>query len=372
MLAEVAQEELTKPPVVVKVEDNPLPLVLTGANLDLVGDASLRASRSSQVPQDSQDASQEQPQGLRVVSVSGQMTSLESVPLKRSISSVINEVRRNKKKRKVQQTQKVYYYTEVQSLGKAPIPDENTRYLTSLLHNRRLTLYLQPAAKLKKGSTLDAPKTYNILISQAGLVQHENLSTLSYTRALPLSLHDQDISSTQGPISRTVVGELLEDVWPKLNKNEKYQYARQLRNILHKIRAPGKTGDKHPEHTYYAIRTRPDQKHFMALLMSTLYETVPSQVAKALVSQFQIDYQTVLTHGALCPNNIIVSNNTIAWILGWDCAGHYPAWWEYVRFFEARTAEANGDWYDYAADIFEDEFPKELAAYQGIARCQHP
>lgn len=110
----------------------------------------------------------------------------------------------------------------------------------------------------------------------------------------------------------------------------------------------------------------------MALLMSTLYSSVPTHVSKALLTQFRRDYASVLTHGNLCPRNIVVSNNTIVWILGWDCAGHYPVWWEYARFFEARTTEENSDWYEYADEIFADEYPAELAAYQGIARCQQP
>ncbi|UKZ78424.1 hypothetical protein TrVFT333_006164 [Trichoderma virens FT-333] len=57
-------------------------------------------------------------------------------------------------------------------------------------------------------------------------------------------------------------------------------------------------------------------------------------------------------------------------ILGWDSGGWYPEWWEYVKFFEARTAPENQDWYDYARDIFVETFPNELVAYQGIARCQ--
>ncbi|KAM0553053.1 hypothetical protein ACHAPJ_007600 [Fusarium lateritium] len=381
MLSEVAQEESTRPTPAVKVEDilPVAPPLITGANLAPVGDASLRALRGSQAP--------------RAMSISGQGGSLLSlrdpnvpssmVSVKRPISSVAGEVRGNRGKKQKIST----YYTEIQSLGHAPVPDANTRYLTSLLRNRTLTLCLQPVPKRSADSA--KPKTYNFRISQAGLIQHENLSTFGYTRALPLSLHDQDISGTEGAITRTVVGELLEDVWPRLNNSEKYQYARQLRNILHKMRAPGKVGggsafgsiqsgpyslmqDKHPDHTYYAIRTRPDQKQFMALLMSTLYETVPKQVAQALVSRFRTDYKVVLTHGALCPKNIIISNHMIVWILGWDCAGDYPAWWEYVRFFEARTTDTNRDWYDYAADIFEEEFPVELAAYQGIARCQQP
>lgn len=270
----------------------------------------------------------------------------------------------------------------------APLPDDSTHYLTSLLRNRNLNLCLQ-AAPNKKNDAPGKPKTYTFLISNAGMVQHEKLSMLGHTRVLPLSLHDQDISSSDGAITRTVIGELLEDVWPRLTKSDKYSYARQLRNLLHKMRNESKQGpnyplgsiesgtysllqDKHPDHTYYAIRPSPSQKQFMALLMSTLYESVPKAVAKALITQFRNDYPSVLTHGALCPKNIVVSNNTISWILGWDCAGQYPVWWEYARFFEARTTEANSDWYSYAAEIFEDEFPAELAAYQGIARCQQP
>ncbi|KAF5662507.1 aminoglycoside 3 phosphotransferase choline kinase [Fusarium heterosporum] len=375
MLIDVAREEPLEPEPDVKMEDVAPPIIhITGANRSILGDASLRASRGSQISNLATGTT-----GLRESTSPNTSSSL-----KRSISVLVNEVKSNKKKKK-QNTQE--FYTRVQSLGQAPRPDDNTRYLGSLLRNRTLTICLQPP--LKKKETAIKPKIYEFRISQAGLVQHEKLSTLCYTRCLALSLHDQDISGTEGAISRTVVGELLEDVWPKLNKKEKYALARQLRNIIRKMRSESKSGpestlgsigsgqfsllqDKHPEHTYYAIRTEPKQEQFMALLMSTLYETVPGPVSAALTSQFRVDYPSVLTHGAICPRNIVVSKGQIAWILGWDCAGQYPVWWEYARFFEARTTEENSDWYDYAVDIFEDVFPRELAAYQGIARCQQP
>ncbi|KAM0250263.1 hypothetical protein ACHAP5_002322 [Fusarium lateritium] len=382
MLTNAAQEELANPAPTIKIEDPSLSaLCITGANLSILGDASLRASRGSQI-------SQVSPMASNPNLATGSRGLRESMPpaggsVKRSASVLVDEAKGNKKKK--QKTNE--FYTQIQSLGHAPRPDENTRYLTSLLRNRTLTLCLQ--STVKKGGTLNKPKIYDFRISQAGLVQHDKLSTLNFTRALPISLHDQNVDGSEGAVSSTIVGELLEDVWPRLNKNEKYGFARQLRNIIRKMRQGSKTGpdatlgsvesgqysllqDKHPDHTYYAIRKDPKQKQFMALLMSTLYETVPKPVATALVSQFRVDYPVVLTHGALCPRNIVVSNNTIAWILGWDCAGSYPAWWEYARFFEARTIEENSDWYDYAVDIFEDEYPAELAAYQGIARCQQP
>ncbi|KAM5376071.1 hypothetical protein ACJA88_007182 [Fusarium oxysporum] len=364
MLSEAPREKSPKPAPVIKREESLVPFRVTGANRDSLGDWSNRSSRGSQKS--------------------------DGGSIKRSISELMTEAKEKRaqqeKKPKIAPVKK--YYTDIHPLGLAPLPDDSTHYLTSLLRNRNLNLCLQ-AAPNKKNDAPGKPKTYTFLISNAGMVQHEKLSMLGHTRALPLSLHDQDISSSDGAITRTVIGELLEDVWPRLTKSDKYSYARQLRNLLHKMRNESKQGpnyplgsiesgtysllqDKHPDHTYYAIRPSPSQKQFMALLMSTLYESVPKAVAKALITQFRNDYPSVLTHGALCPRNIVVSNNIISWILGWDCAGQYPVWWEYARFFEARTTEANSDWYSYAAEIFEDEFPAELAAYQGIARCQQP
>ncbi|KAF4977400.1 hypothetical protein FZEAL_6064 [Fusarium zealandicum] len=397
MLAEAAEEEASKPAPVVKIESSP-PLPASGANCNPVGDASLRASRALQDNQrrkgvqSTPDASG-QGSALPLKPTTALMqhgetlaalfTPSSSISLKRPLSAVDGGAKNGKGKNR--KAQKGLYYTKVLSLGPAPVPDQDTKYLMSLLRNRTLTLCLQPY--VKKGC-VSVVKTYDFRISQAGLVLHETLSPLGHTRAFPLSLHDADISASDGTISRIVRGELLEDIWPSLNKQLKYQFARQLRTLLNKMRSTA-TGhktrvgsvhsgpyslflDKHAEHTYYAIRRQPGQNEFMALLMSTLYDTVPMEVAQALISQFRTDYRTVLTHGALCPRNIVVCNDAITWILGWDCAGDYPAWWEYARFFEARTSDANRDWYSYAADIFDDVYPAELAVYQGLARCQQP
>ncbi|RGP68402.1 aminoglycoside 3 -phosphotransferase choline kinase [Fusarium longipes] len=389
MLAEVAQEDAANPtssPPKVKIEEDwHLGPLKSGANCSVLGDPSRRTSRSSR-----------QPEGSRVASFptrpdAGLSRSKENIKPntvglpKRPLSALVKREKNDREKKPKLST--LQYYREIQILGPAPVPDADTRYLTSLLRNRTLFLTLQRVPK--KNEDHVKPKTYEFRISQAGLVQHERLSILAHTRALPLSSQCPAGSPSDGNISLTIVGELLEDVWPHLSNHEKYQYARQLRNILGKLRSQEKVPpngpfgsiqsgpyrlilDQHPNHTYFAVRLNAGQDQFMALLMSTLFSSVPKQVNKALVTQFRNDYMSVLTHGNLCPRNIIVSNNTIAWILGWDCAGHYPVWWEYARFFEARTSEENSDWYEYADEIFVEEFPVELAAYQGIARCQQP
>ncbi|KAF4984022.1 hypothetical protein FDECE_17174 [Fusarium decemcellulare] len=394
MLADAALEEASMPPPVIKIESSPPPPV-SGANRDPVGDASLRALRDSKTnqPQGSQPAtvvSVEDEGAPKAKLTTTTVIDLGNSTLPSKVPDPVTPLKRPSNdtggggKRKKKKTKQAGYYTEILALGPAPRPDTNVEYLLSLLRNRTLTLCLQPP--IKKGEVVSQSKAYEFQISQAALIQHEALSVLSDTRALPLSLHDQDISASDGAITRTVKGELLEDIWSSLNKQMKYQYARQLRSWLHKLRGhPKDRGvgsvrsgrfslmlDKHPDHTYYAIREKPSQTQFMALLMSTMYDSVPKGVAQALVSQFRVNYPTVFTHGALCPKHIVVCNSTIVWILGWDCAGYYPAWWEYARFYEARTAEVNSDWYSYVADIFEEQFPTELAVYQGLVRCQQP
>ncbi|CEI63129.1 unnamed protein product [Fusarium venenatum] len=350
----------------------------SGANSGALGNRPRRIPRSSQQPEGSRVASTSWPDAGLPRLQENINPNNPSLPKRPFSPTVKHENGYREKKPKLSTSR---YYPDVETLGPAPRPDSDTLYLTSLLRNRDLFITLH-TDNVK-------PKTHQFRISQAGLVQHEKLSLIAHTRALPLFSQDLATSSNDGKLSQTIVGELLEDIWPRLSKHEKYQYARQLRNILQKLRShekapPGgtfgsiKSGpyglilDKHQNHTYFAVRVDPDQQQFMALLMSTLYSTVPTQVSKALMRQFRTDYPSVLTHGNLCPRNIIVANNTIAWILGWDCAGHYPVWWEYAKFFEARTMEENSDWYEYADQIFVDEYPVELAAYQGIARCQQP
>jgi hypothetical protein len=111
MLTNAAQE-LTKLAPTVKLEDAPVPVFcITGANRSVLGDASLRASRGSQISQGSPMVSNPNlatgGRGLR-----------ESMPptsgsVKRSASVLADEAKGNKKKK--QKTDE--YYTQIQSLG---------------------------------------------------------------------------------------------------------------------------------------------------------------------------------------------------------------------------------------------------------------
>lgn len=198
-----------------------------------------------------------------------------------------------------------------------------------------------------------------------------------------------------GGLEGTVKGELLEGIWHNLTPEAKYSYARQLRRILKSMRlnmaqthsTAGPQAkrnllgsafagpfslilDQHGQNTYWAVRPTPTCEQFVAFLTSSFVESVPATVVAAVACQFRSDYAVRFTHGELSPKNIVVQNSKIVCILDWDRGGWYPEWWEYVKFFEARTGPENQDWYDYAIHIFVDTFQTELAAYQGIARGQ--
>lgn len=165
--------------------------------------------------------------------------------------------------------------------------------------------------------------------------------------------------------------------------------ARQLRKFVIKMQMTPRAGmtpwlgstrsgqfslllDKHLSSTYWAVRSKPSHETFVAFLISSFHHTVPKPVTAALAHQLGAEAPAVLSHGDLCPRNIIVQGGKLVHVTGWDCAGWYPVWWDYVKFFEARTSGRNIDWYDYASEIFDREFHAELAAYQGVVRCQTP
>ncbi|KAM4065877.1 phosphotransferase enzyme family protein [Hirsutella rhossiliensis] len=67
------------------------------------------------------------------------------------------------------------------------------------------------------------------------------------------------------------------------------------------------------------------------------------------------DHRIVLTHGNLHPRNILVK---VTAILGWERAGWYPDYWDYVRAMSATEGPLNN-----ALDDWIDFLPTELRAW---------
>ncbi|KAK1240064.1 hypothetical protein MKX08_007506 [Trichoderma sp. CBMAI-0020] len=272
-----------------------------------------------------------------------------------------------------------------------PPPNPHIVYLESLLQPHCLLLTLR--SRLGDGS--QALSTQYRSVTKAGLLLGEAIQSQLDLPILRLPAPAQVVGGLEG----TVEGELLEDVWCNLTPQAKYSYARQLRHCLNSMRlnmaqtrstsAPQANIkrnivgsafagpfslmlDQHAHQTYWAVHPKPTGKQFVAFLTWSFVASVPASVTTAVASRFRSNYAVRFTHGELSPRNIVVRNSKIVCILGWDRGGWYPEWWEYVKFFEARTSPENQDWYDYATHIFVDAYQTELAAYQGIARCQSP
>ncbi|KHN94243.1 Aminoglycoside phosphotransferase [Metarhizium album ARSEF 1941] len=222
-----------------------------------------------------------------------------------------------------------------------PPPSHDTTYLASLLQSWTLRLKLEPKPTKKSVPTS--------------------------------STHMEQITSV-GLLNR-------------LSASQKYDMARRIRKLVSQLRKiPQKNArlgssisgefslmlDKHQNNTHWAVRPEPSHSMFISFLMSSFWDSVPGPVGATLADQLKREAPLAMSHGHICPQNIIVDKFQIVAITGWDCAGWYPDWWEYVKFFEARTSDKNSDWYEYAGEIFSQEFPTELAIYQGVVRCQTP
>ncbi|KAL7805669.1 hypothetical protein V8C44DRAFT_368437 [Trichoderma aethiopicum] len=268
-----------------------------------------------------------------------------------------------------------------------PPPNPHTIYLEGLLTPRSLLLTL----KSRRGDGSQLISTQYRPITNVGLLL---VNAIQHRLDIPI-LQLPAPSEAVGGLERMVKGELLEAIWYDLTPEAKYAYARQLRRIVNNMRVGmtsvrdpattvSKTNllgsafsgpyslilDQHVQNTYWAVRARPTCRDYVAFLATSFVPYVPTPVAHALTCQFRSDYRIRFTHGELSPSNIVVHNSKIVCILGWDNGGWYPEWWEYAKFFEARTSPENQDWYDYADEIFVEAYPNELVAYQGIARCQ--
>ncbi|RCI12578.1 hypothetical protein L249_1216 [Ophiocordyceps polyrhachis-furcata BCC 54312] len=232
-------------------------------------------------------------------------------------------------------------------------------------------------------------KTYHRIVSYTGLVVNEWVRIHSQVPVLRFLLPDE---LTAAPIGRVSRGALLADCWSELTPETKRQVVDSLRGVVNKMRRtlpPAQLQgypivgsvitegyslllQKGAGTTYWAIRQRPRAAHFTAFMLSNLRPGLPEAVADSIASQISRTSPLVLSHGELSPSNIVVLNGSVVAILGWDCGGWYPDWWDYVNFFEAHVDHRNRDWFDYASDIFDDMYTNELVAFQAILRNQTP
>jgi thiamine kinase-like enzyme len=77
-----------------------------------------------------------------------------------------------------------------------------------------------------------------------------------------------------------------------------------------------------------------------------------------------------MTHGDLCPLNILVESKDILHIAGivdWETAGAYPEYWEYVNAFYS-SFNNQSDWCLYSPEAGIGRFFDEYARHSIIGR----
>ncbi|PHH85235.1 hypothetical protein CDD83_716 [Cordyceps sp. RAO-2017] len=273
-----------------------------------------------------------------------------------------------------------------EALGPESAPNADSGYLSSLLRPRLFRLILE-SPPTENGAPMVEVRTR--WVTDAGLVLNEIVRMRSDVPVLRLP-------SPGGPgpgplncrenIDRVAHGFLLEDVWAGLSPMAKYDMARKLRRIVGQMRktaqpvarqGPRRAGsifsgryslllDESHGHSYFTVRREPTGREFINFLVSTLAVCAPKAVAASIVAELGEPRSNILAHSSLCPRNIVVNDGQIVGLISWDNAGWYPEWWDYVKFFETDTIFENRDWYDYAGEIFEKEYQRELVAYRAI------
>ncbi|KAJ4293264.1 hypothetical protein N0V90_008546 [Kalmusia sp. IMI 367209] len=156
-------------------------------------------------------------------------------------------------------------------------------------------------------------------------------------------------------------GQTLEDVWTKLNEDDRLHICGELRTILHNLRQL----KQYPSDRFIGSITR-DSYFERALFLESQSETGPFTSVKDFHDWFIQQYkrkmpnpetvlepyrkdlpddsEIVFTHGDLHRSNIIISSTPlrVATLVDWEQSGWLPAYWEDCKAHW--TATYLGEW----------------------------
>ena len=171
-----------------------------------------------------------------------------------------------------------------------------------------------------------------------------------------------------------IPGETLQEIWPTLSEEGKKSFARQMNAILEQLRSlQGRYIGSVEEGPVVDMRRSTErggpfssEADFNTFLRQNTVSKTP-KVYHRMLASFMLDTHRILfTHGDLSPRNIIVREGCIVGLLDWECAGWYPEYWEYIRFF--RNIYTRIDWHEYADIIFTDSYPNEVMTDHFLGR----
>lgn len=194
-------------------------------------------------------------------------------------------------------------------------------------------------------------------------------------------VHDVHTASDgQGRITMDYIqGQPLDELWPEMSVEQKKDIARQLQDVVKRMRSvappPHLIGacdgteirDTRLYFTYHSPPCR-DEKAFNEFLLSALFEHTPPLVRVALSRRLRTNHRIVLSHCDLTPRNVLVQDGKIKGLVDWEDSGWYPEYWEYVKFFQRNAGK---DWKRYAEDIFPELYHDELIDFIAMSKWQN-
>jgi len=217
-------------------------------------------------------------------------------------------------------------------------------------------------------------------------------------RVLNAYRHESGYGGTHGTIiMEQVEGEELGNIWDDMTSEEKSAIIEQLRGYMEELHAIegsfiGSVSNTMCENLmlnlYLGAFDRYDNEaSFHEDIIKALRKYEDEESAKWRSGQRELlkgpkvdlvadffralpPHKIVLTHGNFKPRNILVREGKVVAITGWDSAGYYPEYWDYMKaYYKAfrgcrwdRDRASDFDWHkDRAIDKILKPFPLELA-----------
>ena len=158
-----------------------------------------------------------------------------------------------------------------------------------------------------------------------------------------------------------IPGISLENIWRKLDSEQKARVRQQLNAIFSNLRRlplPSKDGYLGAGDPLRCKDTRrwiresssvvKDEHEFNDFLLSEHH--VKTAQVELIRPTFPAGHRIVMTHGDLHPRNILVDNDDnlqITGIIDWEAGGGYPEYWEYVKALQTGFDNEAPDWYQF-------------------------